>query len=92
MNFLIWNVRGIAKPQSKARLQHLITNQCLGIIGLLEPMILNPQPIRIIRKFKMQGIYINCNNKIWLLWKAPFQVDILDQPQFIHTRVTFDDT
>ncbi|KAK6142011.1 hypothetical protein DH2020_016192 [Rehmannia glutinosa] len=88
INFLTWNVRGIANPGSQRHLHALITRYKLPFVALLEPMT-SPDFSFYCRRFGFDHGLFNCSNHIWIMYAAHLHFDILvDHAQLLHCRLT----
>lgn len=69
INFILWNIRGLANKPSKRRVKKLFFIHNLPFIAFLEPNS-KPQMIEELRRtLKFEGCTVNSSNKIWFLWR-----------------------
>ena len=89
INMLIWNIRGIAGRSSVRPLRKLLRLLSISFLVILEPMVEASQLQAFIAKFGFHLAVWNVNNKIWVLWKADWAINVLvNSEQFMHMAVT----
>lgn len=88
MNAIIWNIRGVGGNTSQQQLWYLINLYKSDLVVLLDPLV--PMDVfKFCTRFKMDKVISNCSNKIWILSKPDFEVEILeDHRQYLHCKVT----
>ena len=96
MKVLVWNVRGMNDPLKQKLVVDRIRNLKINVVCLLETRVKehNMKAIhnRHFQGWSMAHNYTNnaCNGRIWVLWRGPVQVDIVDtMEQCISCGVTF---
>ena len=89
INTFIWNIRGVARRASVRRLKKLIRMHSISFRVILESMLDSSQLDAVRIKFEFHLTVCNVVNKIWILWKPEFAVNVLaNSEQFIHFAVT----
>lgn len=84
MNILVWNIRGMRA--SLPRLKHLITEQRLHLLALLEPKHTPSSICRFMLQLGFTHSYASNSHRIWFFWRdAEFQLlATQDQGQVVH--------
>lgn len=88
MKFMFWNIRGIGGVSSQNHLWYLKSLEHLDLFALLEPLVPLDE-FKFLNKFKMDSVFSNYNNKIWLFSSSSYNVSVLvDNEQFLHCSVS----
>ena len=87
-SILVRNIRGIVGHAFSHRLKTLIRFHSVSFLVILEPMVEPEQLDGFTAKFGFHLGVSNFSNKIWVMWKAGFIVDVvINADQFIHLAV-----
>ncbi|XP_073151848.1 uncharacterized protein [Henckelia pumila] len=88
MNCLIWNIRGLGKPENQSFLEDLRQVHKSKIVSIIEPMI--QLDVRYMtRKFNFCQVLSNCTGKIWVFLSEEISFEVLvDHSQFLHLNFT----
>lgn len=90
MNLLCWNIRGIGNKLSQQQLAYLKNVEKLDILAVLEPLV-SLDSYFYLNRFKMDVVFANCSNKIWLFSSSSFSITVLvDNVHFLHCLVKSD--
>lgn len=82
---LIWNVRGLGQISTIRRLKKRISLYSISLLVLQEPLVSYTHAQDICHKLGFVDSFSNVNNKVWILWKQPFQLEVLVRSeQFLH--------
>lgn len=68
MNYLIWNIRGVANNSSVRRLKQLIKKHSISLVAIIEPKCSSIPIVELQTKLKFCGSLANEPDTIWLFW------------------------
>src|SRR5436190_994681 len=88
INYLIWNIRGVANTTSIRRLKHLIKKHKVAIIAIIEPKSTRVPIVELQAKLRCIGSLSNASGSIWVMWKDHVQcTEVVNEPQQITLNV-----
>nr|XP_027067853.1 uncharacterized protein LOC113693523 [Coffea arabica] len=88
---LVWNIRGIAGRASIRRLKKLLRLHSVTFLVIIEPMVDAGLLDDFTSRFGFHLRVCNSSNKIWVMWRSGFAVNVLvNNDQLIHMQVSHD--
>lgn len=89
VQLLIWNVRGLGNEGSQRHLNYLVWHHKVSLVGIVEPMAMDPDITRLNRQVGLQLTTHNSSNKIWFFCARSFSADcLLDAEQALHLKIS----
>lgn len=88
INFMFWNVRGIASLSSIRRLRKLCRLHNISLLFLFEPFLSEDRFGAVNFTLHFSSFLYSTSNKILVLWRHDFEVSLVAQSeQFLHLQV-----
>lgn len=77
MNFMFWNLRGIANGSTLSRMHKLVYNNSVCFLAIIEPMIDSSRITGFRLSLGFDNACSNLNGNIWVFWKEPLDCIVI---------------